>query len=633
MMLETAHLNPQQEEAVHYGEGPLLIKAGPGSGKTRCITQRIAHLIADRGISTSRILAITFTNKAAREMRERLEVLLGREALEDMFVGTFHAWCYGLLRGYGDLLGYAPQTMSIVAEESGRRQKLKKALRALDLDPRGQDLGKLLEGISRAQNLLYFSDEALPEEPEEARFLAVYQAYREALLSDNTVDFDELLSAGVRLLRDCPDVLGSCQARYAYILVDEFQDLNYAQYVLLRYLAQPHRNLCVVGDPLQGIYSWRGADIRYLAQFKEDYPEAREIALEQNYRSSTAVLNLANALSAGLEYGKRRLWTENSQGEPASFHLAEDEHGEARFVVREVQRLLDKGHLPSDCAVLYRTRSQARVLEAALLEAGLPYRIWGDRQRFLARKEIADILAYLEVAHNPRSSHALARIINFPPRGLPRVEKSLKEGEELDPQALASTPQGAAWLRLHASLIRQARDPDFDLSSFMDYVLGATGYHQWLSRQEYGRERLGNIHLLKSLAEGLPDRSLGGFLGSIALLEDPGRESDGQGVNLMTIHAAKGLEFRAVFVTGVEEGLVPLQHGRTQASRAEIEEELRVLYVAVTRARERLYLCRARTRQINGQRMAHPPSRFLRLLPDGCLAEASRPGVTRRQSR
>ena len=632
-MLETAHLNPQQEEAVRHADGPLLINAGPGSGKTRCITQRIAHLIADRDMSPGRILAITFTNKAAREMRERLEVLLGREAMEDMFVGTFHAWCYALLRDYGDLLGYAPETMSIVAEDSSRKQKLKKALRSLDMDPRGQNLGRLLEGISRAQNLLCFSDETLPEDPEEARFLAVYQAYREALLAENTVDFDELLSAGARLLRDHPDVLASCQGRYDQVLVDEFQDLNHAQYVLLKHLAQPHHNICVVGDPLQGIYSWRGADIRYLDQFRQDYPEAREIDLEQNYRSSTAVLELANALSAGLEYGKRRLWTDNSQGEPASFHLAEDEHGEARFVAREVQRLLDKGYLPSDCAVLYRTRSQARVLEAALLEAGLPYRIWGDRQRFLARKEIADILAYLEVAHNPRSSHALARIVNFPPRGLPRVEKSLKEGEELDLNALASTPHGAAWLRLHASLIRRARDPDFNLGPFIDYVLGATGYHQWLSRQEDGRERMSNIQLLKSLAEGLPDRSLGGFLGSVALLDDTGRDNVDNAVNLMTIHAAKGLEFRTTFVIGLEEGLIPLQHGEAQSSRKEVEEELRVLYVAVTRAREQLYLSRARIRQINGRRMAHAPSRFLRLLPAGCLQGNPRSGVTERKTR
>ncbi len=613
-MLETAHLNPQQEEAVRHGDGPLLIKAGPGSGKTRCITHRIAHLIADRGLSPSRVLAITFTNKAAREMRERLDTLLGRDTLDEMFVGTFHAWCYGLLRDFGDLMGYAPETMSIVGEDSSRKQKLKKALRSLEIDPRGQDLGKLLDGISRAQNLLCFSDEMVPEDTEEARFLATYQAYREALLAENTVDFDELLSAGARLLRDHPEVLAACQGRYDCLLVDEFQDLNFAQYALVQHLADNHRNICVVGDPLQGIYSWRGADIRYLAQFRQDYPEAREIDLEQNYRSTTTVLELANALSAGLEYGKRRLWTDNSTGEPAIFHLAENEHGEARFVVKEVQRLLDKGHLPSDCAVLYRTKSQARVLEATLLEAGLPYRIWGDRQRFLARKEVADILAYLEVAHNPRSSHALARIINFPPRGLPRVEKSLKEGEELDANALASSPQGAAWLRLHASLIRRAREPDFSLGSFIDYVLGIAGYHQWLSRQEDGRERLANIQLLKSLAEGLPDRSLGGFLGSVALLDDAGRDNGDNAVNLMTIHAAKGLEFRTVFVIGLEEGLIPLQHGQTQPSRQQVEEELRVLYVAVTRAMEKLYLCRARTRQTNGQRMAHSPSRFLRLL-------------------
>ena len=621
-MGDVVALNPQQRQAVRHQGGPLLIMAGPGSGKTRCITQRIAWMVTEEGITPSEILAITFTNKAANEMRSRLYHLIGPEALEEMFVGTFHAWCYRLLVSYGDVLGYNGQTLTILADDAGRKQTLRRAIKNLGLDHKQVDLRETLRRISRSQNTLSFSDEGVPDTPGEAAFLELYHAYREVLLAENCLDFDELLSAAVRLLRDNPDVLEYQQQRYRFVLVDEFQDVNHAQYVLLRLLAQSHRNLCVVGDLVQGIYGWRGADIRFLLRFKQDYPGAEEVLLEQNYRSTQKILQIANTVSSTLAYGKRNLWTENPSGCPAIVHLADDDRGEARFVVRELQRLIKTEAIEdlSKCAVLYRTRAQARPLEAALIEADVPYRLWGDRHRLMAKKEVADLLAYLEVVLNPGATHALARIINFPARGLAKVEKALDAGEPFDPEALAKTKDGVGWLRLYADLRKRAAAEDFDVKAFIDHLLSATGYRAWLAKQEDAAERLANIELIKSLADGLADRSLAGFLGGIALLEDAGKENVRYGVNLMTIHAAKGLEFPVVFITGLEEGMLPLHAEEDETASESLEEELRVFYVAITRAMERLYLCYARRRKLHGQSWTRPHSRFLKLLPTACLA-------------
>ena len=615
-------LNPQQRQAVRHQGGPLLIMAGPGSGKTRCITQRIAWMVNEQGVQPAQILAITFTNKAANEMRSRLYRLIGREALEEMFVGTFHAWCYRLVVSHGDLLGYNGQTLTVVTEDSGRKQTLRRAIKTVGLDPKHVDFKDTLRRISRAQNTLSFSDEGIPDTSDEAVFLELYQAYREALLADNAIDFDELLSAAVRLLRDNPDVLECCQKRHRYLLVDEYQDVNQAQYALLRLLAQGHGNLCVVGDLVQGIYGWRGADIRFLVRFKQDYASAQEVLLEQSYRSTQKILQIANTVSSALPYGKRNLWTENPPGGPAIVHLADDDRSEARFVVRELQRLFKTGAIVdlSKCAVLYRTRAQARPLEAAFIEADVPYRLWGDRHRLMGRKEVADLLAYLEVVLNPSATHALARVINVPARGLAKTEKALDAGEAFHPEALGATKEGAAWLHLQADLRERAADPCFEVKAFIDHLLLATGYRAWLAKQEDAGERLANIEIVKSLAEGISDRSLAGFLGAIALLEDAGKDNVRYGVNLMTIHAAKGLEFPVVFITGLEDGMLPLHAGEDETASESLEEELRVFYVAITRAMERLYLCYARRRRLHGQSWTRPHSRFLKLLPTACLA-------------
>ena len=596
--------------------------AGPGSGKTRCITQRIAWMVGEQEVPPSEILAITFTNKAANEMRSRLYHLIGPEALDEMFVGTFHAWCYRLLVSHGDLLGYNGQTLTIVADDAGRKQTLRRAIKSLELDPRQVDLKDTLRRISRSQNTLSFSDEGIPDTSGEAIFLTLYHAYREALLAENSIDFDELLSAAGRLLRDNPEVLRYYQERHRHVLVDEYQDINHAQYVLLRLLSHRHKNLCVVGDLVQGIYGWRGADIRFLVRFKQDYPSAQEILLEQNYRSTQKILQIANTVSGTLAYGKRHLWTENTPGGPAIVHLADDDKGESRFVVRELQRLLKAEAIDdlSKCAVLYRTRAQARPLEAAFIEADMPYRLWGDRHRLMAKKEVADLLAYLEVVVNPDATHALARIINFPPRGLAKVEKALDAGESFDPNVLKTTKEGLAWLYLYDDLRKRAASPDLDVKAFVDHLLLATGYKAWLAKQEDAAERLANIELVKSLSDGLSDRSLAGFLGAIALLEDAGKENVRYGVNLMTIHAAKGLEFPVVFVTGLEDGMLPLHTDEEETATESLEEELRVFYVAITRAMERLYLCYARRRKLHGQSWTRPHSRFLKLLPTACLA-------------
>jgi len=626
-VLDLSKLNPEQREAVTTTEGPLLVVAGPGSGKTAVIAARAAYII-DQGLAEpSEVLAVTFTNKAGRELKRRLAWVLGDSARE-VWAGTFHAFALHMLRQWGAHFGFDPDHLSVYADQQDRRAALAHALKELGIDPKGQPREALLESISRAKDRLLWPDDVARRDPELA---AVYEAYQAVLRRRNALDFDDFLLLAVRLLEERPDVARSLRLTHRYILVDEFQDLNHAQHRLLALLAAEHGNLCVVGDAVQNLFSWRGSDIRYLLEFQRDYPDARVIALEQNYRSTQVILTVANALSAALRYGRRNLWTANPPGIPVVLRAADDPQAEAAFVVAEVRRLIAEGAVgsPGECAVLYRTNAQARELELACLETGLPYSVRGNSD-FLARKEIRDLFAYLRLVHNPQDVAALGRVVNTPPRRLATLERRIRGGEELTLGCLeAEFPCGLKsdgsrkslreFLETVAVLRSMADAPPGPL---IEAVLELTGYQRWLRGQEDGEKRLANLESFRALAERSDAGDLSEFLDEISLATDLETGSDPEGLALSTIHAAKGLEWPVVFVAGLEEGLLP--HARAldglEGEGSALEEELRLCYVAITRAVDRVYLTYARRRPGNGRTLSTMPSRFLRRIPDELLA-------------
>ena len=622
-MLDLSRLNPEQREAVTATEGPLLVMAGPGSGKTAVIAARVAYLIDQGTAQPSEVLAVTFTNKAGRELKRRLASVLGEQA-QDVSAGTFHAFALRVLRQWGGRLGFDPDHLSVYADEEDRRAALNQALTDLGLDPKGQPRQALLESISRAKNRLLWPEDMPEKDPESA---AVYAAYQEALRRRNALDFDDFLLFAARLLEENEEAAQWLRDTYRYVLVDEYQDVNYAQHRLLTLLVAEHRNLFAVGDPLQNLFSWRGSDIRYLLEFQRDYPDARVISLEQNYRSTQVILAVANALSAALRYGQRNLWTANPPGIPVIARPAEDPQSEAEFVVAEVGRLLAEDAVCSlaDCAVLYRTNAQARELELACLEAGFPYSVRGNSD-FLARREIRDLMAYLRLAHNPSDVAALGRIVNTPPRRLASLGKRIREGEELtlarleedfpcDLKGERSQQALHEFLDMMGVLGAMASDGPPDL--LVEAVLGMSGYGAWLRSAEGGEKRLENLDAFHALAQRSEAEDLAGFLDEISLATDLDTGSSGDGLALSTVHAAKGLEWPVVFVAGLEDGLLP--HARAldelEGDGGPLEEELRLLYVAVTRAVDRLYLTYARRRTSQGRPLAASPSRFLRHLP------------------
>jgi len=622
-LLDLSKLNPEQREAVTTTEGALLVVAGPGSGKTAVIAARAAYII-DRGLAEpSALLAVTFTNKAGRELKRRLASVLDESARE-VWAGTFHAFALGMLRQWGGHFGFDPDHLSVYADEEDRRAALTQALTDLGMEPKGQPRQAMLDSISRAKDGLHWPGDVKEGDPE---LSAVYAAYQEVLRRRNALDFDDFLLFAVRLLEESPDVAECQRDLYRYILVDEYQDVNHAQHRLLALLAAGRGNLCVVGDPLQNLFSWRGSDIRYLLEFQRDYPDGRVIALEQNYRSTQVILAVANALSAALRYGARNLWTANPPGVTVVLRVADDPQSEAAFIVAEVRRLMAEGTVrsPGDCAVLYRTNAQARELELACLEAGLPYSVRGNSD-FLARKEIRDLFAYLRLVHNPQDVAALGRVINTPPRRLAALERRIRGGEELIlahledefPCGLKGERASQAlveFLELVRILTAMAEGPP---GLLIDAVLEISGYRAWLRAQEDGEKRLANLEAFHALAERSEAQDLPEFLDEVSLATDLDTGSDPAGLALSTIHAAKGLEWPVVFVAGLEEGLLP--HARAldglEGEGSPLEEELRLCYVAATRAVDRLYLTYASRRPGHGQALSATPSRFLRGIPN-----------------
>ncbi len=646
-------LNPQQRAAVTHAGGPLLIIAGAGSGKTKALTTRIAHLLAARGVQPGEVLAITFTNKAAGEMKERVAALVGNRA-RAMWVSTFHSACVRILRAEAKKLGFTPSFSIYDAADAQRLMTL--VCRDLDLDPKRFPARSMSNQVSDLKNELVDPESASARAttPVEKQVAEVYGTYQARLKQANALDFDDLIMTTVDLLQAFPDVAEHYWRRFRHVLVDEYQDTNHAQYTLVRELvgasagrergpssSVPTAELCVVGDADQSIYAFRGADIRNILAFEEDFPDATVVLLEQNYRSTQTILSAANAVIAKNAGRKeKRLWTDAGDGEKIVGYVADNEHDEAAFVAEEVDRLTDEGGVkPGEVAVFYRTNAQSRVFEEVFVRVGLPYRVVGG-VRFYERKEVRDALAYLRVLANPADVVSLRRILNTPRRGIgDRAEACLEAFASRErigfSAALTRCDEVPGMVTRSAKAVREFADLMDELRALvaggmppaevLEAVLDRTGYLAELaaSTDPQDESRVENLAELVGVArefsERVPDGGVAEWLEQVSLVADadsvPG-EGDGV-VTLMTLHSAKGLEYPVVFLTGLEDGVFP--HLRTLGDEKELAEERRLAYVGITRARQRLYLSRAHLRSAWGQASYNPPSRFLDEVPDALV--------------
>jgi DNA helicase II / ATP-dependent DNA helicase PcrA len=628
-----ADLNPAQREAVITTEGPLLVVAGAGSGKTRVLTHRVAHLINACGVKPNEILAITFTNKAAGEMRDRLEGMLGGVS-RAIWILTFHSACGRIFRREATRLGY--RSNFTIYDQADQVRLTKQVLEELERDPKRFVPRGIHAEISRAKNNLVGPDEYRERVASfyDQTVAEAYDLYQKHLFRSNAVDFDDLLFLTVRVLESFPEARERWQKAFRYVLVDEYQDTNHAQYRLLQLLAERHRNVCAVGDPDQSIYAFRGADIRNIMEFERDFPDTRVIALEQNYRSTNTILRAANAVIAhNRERKPKELFSELGEGDAVRVLEVEDEHAEARFVAAEIATLVEEGFSGAEIAVFYRTNAQSRVLEDVLVRQAIPYQVIGG-PKFYERAEVKDVIAYLQVIDNPYDAVSLQRIANKPRRGigdssLARMQAyatahgiSLWEAmEHAEEAGVGAAPQKsvAAFRTMFQSLMAGALE--LTVPELVERVLERSGYLDALEAERTieAQGRIENLQELVGVAQEYqataPEPSLSNFLQEISLYSDQdalrGEESL---VTLMTLHNAKGLEFRAVFMIGIEEGIFP--HSRS-LEEAMLEEERRLCYVGMTRAQERLTLTHASSRSLWGARSYNLPSRFLDELPEG----------------
>jgi len=639
-----AGLNEPQRQAVECPGGPLLVLAGAGSGKTRVLTHRIAFLIAAHGVKPHEILAITFTNKAANEMKDRVETLLGPIA-RTMWVSTFHAACARILRKEALQLGY--RRNFTIYDAGDQVRVVKQCLKEMGLDPKRFPPRGIHAVISSAKNRLLDAD-AFAEMVEnffDDTVAGVYQIYQKKLFANNAMDFDDLLMRTVDLFMRFPDRLEHYQRSFRHVLVDEYQDTNHAQYVLVNMLGREHRNVCVVGDDDQSIYSWRGADVRNILDFKQDYPEATVIKLEQNYRSTQVILSAANEVIANnSDRMRKKLWTDLGEGEPVRVTEVDDEHAEARFVAGEISRLEQKESFqPGDIAIFYRVNAQSRVIEDTLIRYGMPYRIVGGT-KFYERAEIKDALAYLLVLDNPSDSVSFSRIVNTPKRGIGAASVAalarFSEAEGISMLEAAARSGDIADLRpaaVNALNAFSARMADLaqslesaPVAEILQEVLASSGYLEALAaeRTVEAEGRLENLEEFVGVAEEYDnihaEGSLREFLQEISLYTDIDKLNDAEeAITLMTLHNAKGLEFKVVFIIGAEEGVFP--HSRSMEEQ-NIEEERRLCYVGMTRAMQRLYFTYTTTRNLYGSRNYNMASRFLGELPEDLVEfEQSRP--------
>lgn len=628
------HLNQMQMEAVLHTEGPLLILAGAGSGKTRVLMHRIAYLMEKRGVSPYHIMAITFTNKAAKEMRERIDSLVGEEA-DSIWVSTFHASCVRMLRRFIDRIGYDNQFSIYDADD--QKTLMKKIFKELNIDNKQIRERNALHAISSYKNELRDAQEAEKTASDyyEKKIAEIYGAYQEALKKNNALDFDDLIGKTVELFEKNPDVLSHYQERFRYIMVDEYQDTNTAQFRLIKLLAGKHKNLCVVGDDDQSIYKFRGANIRNILEFEKVFPDTRVIKLEQNYRSSGYILDAANKLIANNRQRKTKtLWTAQEGGQKAEFRQFEDAKAEADAIARDIIRHAKCGNY-NDFAVLYRTNAQSRLLEERCVSLGIPYQLVGG-VNFYQRKEIKDIIAYLKTIANGRDDIALLRIINIPKRGV--GESSLvklssfasEHGISLYeaclniwqiPELKRALDKIKSFTDLIEGFRKRLKEGAF-VSDIIRAILEEAEYEAYLEQEGEieAQSRLENIYELINKAEEFREGGLGDFLEEIALIADIDRmDSSASRITLMTIHAAKGLEFDQVYMIGMEDGLFPSSISINADDAAEIEEERRLCYVGITRAKKRLVFTAARTRVYQGDLRYCEVSRFMEEIPKELL--------------
>lgn len=632
-------MNPRQKEAVLHTDGPLLLMAGAGSGKTRVLTHRIAYLIEEKEVNPWNILAITFTNKAAKEMKERVNAILASGG-EDVWVSTFHSMCVRILRRDVDFIGYN-RNFTII-DSSEQLTLMKRILKELNIDPKKYDPRSILGTISQAKNSLQTPQDFAKMQGSYYEEIAAkcYAAYQKELQYNQCMDFDDLIMNTIRLFEEHPDSLTYYQNKFHYIHVDEYQDTNHAQYTLVNLLAGRFRNLCVVGDADQSIYGWRGADMQNILDFEKDYPDAAVILLEQNYRSTKNILSAANQVIENNSNRKpKNLWTENKEGNKITYYRADNERDETRFIVDRMQEEIRSNHRNyGDFAILYRTNAQSRVMEETLLKANIPYKMVGGH-KFYDRKEIKDILAYLNVLANPQDSISFERIVNSPKRGIgPGSIEKLRSFASLHEWPLLEAAQnvdlanigGKAEQQLGAfgEMIQEVTQmiPYLTVTELTKEVLDRSGYLEDLKIQNTleAQARIENLEEFLTVTQEFdkqfeqqneedadaPEEKLTVFLNDLALVSDiDNLEEDASQVTLMTLHAAKGLEFPVVFLIGLEEGVFPLS--RALMEESELEEERRLAYVGITRAEEALYLTNAFSRTLYGRTQYNRPSRFV----------------------
>lgn len=640
-------LNLQQQQAVSAGSGPALVLAGPGSGKTRVLTHRVAYLINSLGVRPYQILAVTFTNKAAREMENRIVTMIGEQS-RGLSLGTFHSICARILRREAEQLPF--KSNYVIFDQDDQISLVKQTLKELNLDDKRYRPIAMHEAISNAKNNLISPDEFPIQNYRDEVIQRVFKRYQERLLANNALDFDDLLQWTAFLMEQYPATRERYARRYEHILVDEFQDTNLAQYTLLKYMSSFHHNIFVVGDTDQSIYRWRGADYRNLLRFEQDFPDAQVILLEQNYRSTQSILDLAMSVIDRNPYRTpKRLFTERGSGRKAVVFEAYDDHLEAAFVVDSiVKSVSSQTAQPGDFAVMYRTNAQSRILEETFLSARLPYKLVGA-QRFYGRREIKDIIAYLRLIHNPDDEISLTRVINTPPRGIgDKTYFTLRT--VADRLALSS---GASLLQLavdssHPAFAGFSQRPKSALIHFsrllaewenlrteltplelMDRVLNDVDYHFYIDDDtEEGHDRWENVMELRRLADEYQETGLVAFLEQVALVSDQDTiESNANVPTLLTLHAAKGLEFPVVFILGLNEGILP--HSRSFDDPEEMMEERRLFYVGITRAKDRLYLVFNQNRRAYGFTEPVDPSRFLADIPYSLIEEVNPSGPKR----
>ena len=635
-------LNPAQREAVENTEGPVLILAGAGSGKTRVLTTRIGYLMEDKNVKAENILAITFTNKAANEMRERVEETLEGTDTKEMWITTFHSCCVRILRKSINKIGY--NRSFVIYDSPDQITLIKDCMRELDISDKAFDPKYVLSCISNAKDKLYSPKKYMQlneGDISKTKIGEIYALYQDRLKRNSALDFDDLIMKTVELFNECPDILDFYRNKFRYIMVDEYQDTSKAQYELIKLLAKQHQNICVVGDDDQSIYGWRGADIRNILEFERDYDNVKIVKLEQNYRSTQVILDAANHVIANnTERKRKKLWSDKKEGQLIKIQLAENEIEEGDFIsntINYMRRYEDREY--KDFAVLYRANAQARSVEDALNRAGIPYNIYGGI-KFYERKEIKDIIAYLRVIQNPQDDISLKRIINVPRRGigLRTIEKiedraSLKEesiysvlidiedNSDISRKARASISEFVDLM----STLRSFTDV-YTVSQVIDKILDVTGYKDELLKEKNneGEDRLENLQELISVAlefeSGSEDKSLEAFLTSIALNAEPSDDEEQEDrVSLMTIHSSKGLEFPVVFLAGMEEKIFPIARAIQSMRDSDIEEERRLCYVGITRAKEELFLTLTRKRTLYGRTNPSVASRFIEELPKECI--------------